>query len=310
MKSFCLLLILLLTACSTAPVEQAALPTLVEIAGEAPGAETSSSRPTLPPSWTPTFTATVTPSPSETPTPSVTPSATITETPRPTLTFSPAPPTQERPITNLIELALRTTILPPDFSLPNYPGPNITLAPPGTSTPGALINPVDTVTCTYYPSGGFASVFANDINIAQRLGCPTGFPPTTALVNGVRQSFERGQMIWLEGPPNQIYALFENGTFQSFADLYQPDVDPVSGGETPPAGLIEPVRGFGKIWRTFNAVKGSLGWASASEISVQTTTQSFERGVMLWGAGEAQILVLMTNSDGVTGVWRAVPGQF
>jgi len=73
------------------------------------------------------------------------------------------------------------------------------------------------------------------------------------------QSFEHGSMIWLNGA-DEIYVLYENGELQSFVDHF------VEGSETlpatpPPAGKLQPQRGFGWVWRTYSNVRERLGWA-------------------------------------------------
>ena len=65
-----------------------------------------------------------------------------------------------------------------------------------------------------------------------------------------------------------------------------------SGGETPPAGLVEPVRGFGKVWRENPAVRQALGWATAPENGEQAQVVRFERGVMVFRASAGRVHLL------------------
>ena len=89
-------------------------------------------------------------------------------------------------------------------------------------------------------------------------------------------------MIWLEDLPGEstpdgaakgqtIYVLYyadslqNNGEVGIFADTYA-DGDPESDPSiVPPAGLLQPIRGFGKVWRENQAVRDRLGWAVAPE---------------------------------------------
>lgn len=93
------------------------------------------------------------------------------------------------------------------------------------------------------------------------------------------QPFENGRMIWLqeilgestasgtpEGP--YVYVLYEDDQlpqWQRFNDTWtseQPETDPAI---VPPEGLRQPIRGFGKLWRTNAAVRERLGWALEPE---------------------------------------------
>lgn len=281
---------------------------------------------TLPPTWTPTLTETTTPSPTLTETLTVTPSLTITDTPTVTLTFTPPPTEVPRPVTNLIELALRATILPSDYVIPQRSGIEVTLPPPsaepgdtGDATFGddsvVVLTPVVQnvqvgVNCTYYPVGGFATAFASDQAMAQQLGCPTGNPPTTLSQQSAYQVFERGFMMWLGGAPSRIYAMYSNGTYQQFPDTFDEALDPASTGLTAPAGSREPTRGFGKVWRTYGTVKDTIGWAISDEFAGVATIQLYAGGQMVYIPTRGDILVLIANPDGTSGTWRSLTGQF
>jgi hypothetical protein len=117
-------------------------------------------------------------------------------------------------------------------------------------------------------------------------------------------------MVWLQGPPPSIYALFSTGRFQRYDDTYDANTDPVSGGETPPPGLKEPVRGFGKVWRNNPEVRTSLGWAVDDESGAQGTLQVFERGQMFYLPQRGLIYILINDPGGTTGSWQAIPGSF
>jgi hypothetical protein len=94
----------------------------------------------------------------------------------------------------------------------------------------------------------------------------------TRYPQAAQQQFERGFMIWHEtlqsdepGSSSAIYVLYENGACEQFDDTWradEPDSDPAL---TPPEGLHQPVRGFGKVWRENESVREKLGWAVAPE---------------------------------------------
>jgi hypothetical protein len=117
-------------------------------------------------------------------------------------------------------------------------------------------------------------------------------------------------MLWLQGAPSQVYVFQSDGAFLRFADTYDTSVDPVSGGEAPPPNLYEPVRGFGKIWRTYANVRANLGWALSAETAAQATVQLFERGRMIYLLSRGDILVLIEDAVGTSGKWVSVMGSF
>ncbi len=110
-------------------------------------------------------------------------------------------------------------------------------------------------------------------------GCP--YRPA-AFVNGAEQAFEHGRMLWLAPIPAAntpsgsaegaaVYVLYDAGimgpwgVWQKYNDLWnasEPESDPAL---QPPAGLYQPVRGFGKVWREMPGVRDKLGWALAPE---------------------------------------------
>jgi len=79
------------------------------------------------------------------------------------------------------------------------------------------------------------------------------------------QRFEKGAMIWLQA--DQTIWVFHNDTerVERFNDLFiegSPESDPAI---VAPSGKMQPVRGFGLVWRTSPQVRSQLGWAIAPE---------------------------------------------
>ncbi|MBI1277301.1 MAG: hypothetical protein GC179_04150 [Anaerolineaceae bacterium] len=302
---FCGVLIMgmLLTACAgNQPQTIGELPTaavLPTLTATLPVTATSTDIPS--PTVTVTFTVSPTVLVSDTPT--VTPSATITDTPTPTATNTPLPSDTPFPTADneglmaLVQLAAKATILPPDL-LPALQ-PTVPSAVLGATAPPVM------PTCTTPPSGGFATVYNADPTLASQMGCPLGMVSFAS----ASQTYQFGEMLWMAGPPQAIYALFSSGRFQRYDDTFNAAVDPNSGGETPPAGLLEPVRGFGKVWRTFAEVH-ALGWAMTDEAGGQSMAQVFERGQMVYFPQRGMIFVLISDNGGLSGGWRAVPGSF
>jgi hypothetical protein len=95
------------------------------------------------------------------------------------------------------------------------------------------------------------------------------FPTTTINQIAVaEQVFENGRMFWVE-PTEQIWVLVVEGTGRGDWTVYedtfeegQPESDPSI--EAPP-DLLQPMRGFGKLWRENPEVREELGWAVTPE---------------------------------------------
>jgi hypothetical protein len=155
------------------------------------------------------------------------------------------------------------------------------------------------IACQRVPVRGFGTVWANHRNVQNGIGCPQTFPPfdKESAVQTAYQQFEHGSMLWVSRTTfvqeNIIYVFFDDGTFQQFDDTWR-EGQPVSGGETPPRGLLEPVRGFGKVWRegTGARVRERLGWATATEKGGEGAYQRFQRGEMYWSKTIDKIWVL------------------
>jgi hypothetical protein len=96
-------------------------------------------------------------------------------------------------------------------------------------------------------------------------------PQTPAITAaGAYQPFERGMMFWV-GALDRIIVLFDDGSYPLAAQMPDeweegmPESDPAL---TPPAGLYQPVRGFGLVWRTespYLSIRERLGWATQPE---------------------------------------------
>ncbi len=273
-----LLSIMMLSACAPTQPDTPDVPTLMVLPSATPQpptdaapslqAETQQPPPQDPASVTPDLTPTPSPSPTESPsetplvppTPTVTASLTITPTPTRTPTPTPWPTEVEGPLIELARLALSATVVTPDFRL-------LTVTPTGFAP--ALCLP---------PAGGFGTALSGNPSIGLLLGCPNG----AVLTYGAAvQRFERGLMIYVASVPASIYVIYDSGRWTQYPDTFVEGIDPVSGGETPPGGLFEPIRGFGKIWRGNVDVRSGLGWAVNTESGTTINILSFERGQML-----------------------------
>ena len=164
--------------------------------------------------------------------------------------------------------------------------------------------------CPTPPTGSFLAIWQSDPALQAALRCPTSYHPRIVPqaweVKTSYQPFEHGLMIWADhqgwyGQP-VIFVIFADGRYRRFEDAFDPATDPVSGGETPPAGLHEPVLGFGKVWREHPGVRNELGWAIAPEMPGTGYYQLFMGGNMVWSDQTGRTYVLVSN-NGVNLAW-------
>jgi hypothetical protein len=98
---------------------------------------------------------------------------------------------------------------------------------------------------------------------------PPNFPtPVFAQIQVAEQLFEHGRMFWLQ-PTQEIWVLIVTsegrGTWLVYEDTFvegEPETDPAI---VAPDGLLQPERGFGKLWREVQQVRDELGWAVTPE---------------------------------------------
>ncbi len=209
-----------------------------------------------------------------------------------------ATPTTAPPITPT------PTFTPTTTDTPASPGSFEAFAPVGGVGSGAA----GATGCGSLPPGIFGTIYQSDPNIGAALGCPLA--PNPSSVGSAYQPFQNGLMFWVSSlgaqPQAAIYALYNNGTYQRFNDTFQDGVDPNSGGASPPPGVLEPVRGFGKVWREQSSVRDGLGWATSGESGGSAQVLTFERGEMvsISQAGQTYLLI-----SGAPGTWTARSGS-
>jgi hypothetical protein len=79
------------------------------------------------------------------------------------------------------------------------------------------------------------------------------------------QRFERGVMIWL-GITTSIHVLqVPSGLVDRYDDLFVEGTMESDTGIAPPAGKLQPIRGFGLVWRSNPSIMRALGWAIEPE---------------------------------------------
>lgn len=156
-------------------------------------------------------------------------------------------------------------------------GPTATPVPP-TRTP---VPPTPTPTlpaCPITPILGFGGVWSSNATVRARLGCPVEVENSHW---SAEETFVGGYMFW-RSDLLLVYAMYGDGTWQSFADTWQNgdlEWDPMI---VPPSGLYQPKRGFGKVWREQPGVRDKLGWATSMERGLGADYQGYQGGLMLW----------------------------
>jgi hypothetical protein len=159
---------------------------------------------------------------------------------------------------------------------------------------GRTVRDVETLATCPHPLYAPWKLAYTRVGFGGELGCPES---TLRDIPAAIQSFEGGQMIWVDrgASGRVIYTLFFDAGgsvrgYQGFMDEWD-ERQPASGSLRPPAGLLEPERGFGKVWRENAEVRERLGWATTPEKAGRADVQDWRGGVMLW-------LALQSDSGG------------
>lgn len=98
--------------------------------------------------------------------------------------------------------------------------------------------------------------------------------PSSGVVirQGAYQEFERGFILWNPANPTPMWVFQNNGVLRIYSDSW--DGSPYSIVDKPPTGLFAPERGFGYLWNFTPSVRQAVGWARATERSVEIRQQS------------------------------------
>lgn len=88
------------------------------------------------------------------------------------------------------------------------------------------------------------------------------------------QQFEHGVLLWVWAE-DRIYVLYHDSSprWQVYTDEFDDGETESDPTLTPPPGLWQPVRGFGRVWREEANVRDRLGWAAAPESGFTTFVQ-------------------------------------
>ncbi|MCY4063658.1 MAG: hypothetical protein OXG53_14905 [Chloroflexi bacterium] len=110
---------------------------------------------------------------------------------------------------------------------------------------------------------------------------PDPFPETiVGSIYVAEQRFEGGWMFWLQ-PNTQIWVLTEADDGKKIWSVYEDtfvEGDAESDPQIlPPEGRLQPIRGFGKLWRENPEVRLAIGWALDVELG-HTTRYEYHHG--------------------------------
>ena len=200
-----------------------------------------------------------------------------------------APPTA----THAVPSATPSPFPPPTATLPPPPPTGVPTIAAGSPTPTGT--PSATADCRWEPQSTFERVYRASYALRNTLGCPTG--PEAAVTPAAVQSFQGGWMFW-DGDHLRVYVFDSTAmTWTSYADTWR-EGDPESGSATPPAGLYEPIRGFGKVWREHADLQIRRGWATAPDTGVPAAMQTFEGGGVMLRTDAALVRVLYGAGGG------------
>jgi hypothetical protein len=153
---------------------------------------------------------------------------------------------------------------------------------------------------------------------------PDAFPtPVSEQIIVAEQLFERGRMFYLQ-PVDEIWVLIDDeegadgGPWRRRQDTWEdgmPEFDPTI--IPPDEDLYQPIRGFGKLWREDDAIRGALGWAIEDEYGHVTRYEYYAGGEVtaagdyVPGPGQHTIVSRHGEPDTfvlneVNGTWRRV----
>jgi hypothetical protein len=169
----------------------------------------------------------------------------------------------------------------PTNTLPAATPTATTPSGPTNTPPVTPVQPTATPTlpaCSITPILGFGRIWTTYATVRDRLGCPVELETNTW---SGEETFIGGYLFW-RGDLRLIYALYSDGTWESFIDTWNEgdlEWDPTI---VPPAGYYQPKRGFGKVWREQPGVRDKLSWATTEERGFNGSWQAYLGGQMLW----------------------------
>lgn len=195
-----------------------------------------------------------------------------------------------------------------------------TVTPTLTLTPTATLTATATATRQLFPTSVIIPVDAPVAAPVDRIcdtqwffieprpaDCPLS-PPTAS--QGVYQEFENGYMIWF-GALQLIYVMYNDAAhprWQVFRDHFTEDMPHFSEEylNAPRAGLWQPRRGFGLLWRSDASIRNRIGWATMEwEMPYSLNAQQSADGSLFLNAPDGHVFGLFS----ATTQWQRYAGR-
>ncbi len=165
----------------------------------------------------------------------------------------------------------------------------VTATPDGVSSPSPVAATPSEAAAVTQTTGAAATATVPSTPTLAATATPNVFPtPTIGEIQVAEQLFQRGRMFWVQ-PTGQIWVLAltgeGRGAWTIYPDTYEDGTDPeVDAALVPPDGLLQPQRGFGKLWRTNQDVRDALGWATTPEFGYVSRYEYHPGGTVRGGA--------------------------
>jgi hypothetical protein len=141
------------------------------------------------------------------------------------------------------------------------------------TVPSTVVSEVRVVIWGAYHRRGYSPVTMYERVVHSSLTIPLqAAPPASTTVQAAYQPYQRGFMIWrsdtgevyMFASDNSRWAAFPQSTYEGLPD----------NSIVAPSGFVTSVRGFGRVWGSFEHVRDTLGWATGSEQGYQLSISS------------------------------------
>jgi hypothetical protein len=102
-------------------------------------------------------------------------------------------------------------------------------------------------------------------------------PPTPTWVStfAAYQQYQNGFMIWRQD--TQDILIFAGDGMLSIIDIQFYQNLPDDQTQPTPSGFINPINGFGRVWRNYDVIRNTLGWAISGETGYTATITSSDQ---------------------------------
>lgn len=144
-------------------------------------------------------------------------------------------------------------------------------------TPDGSITPDGSATAATPDSSltaGTPTAAVSAVATAAETAAPDLFPtPVDTQVQIAEQVYETGRMFWIR-PTREIWVMVNSaedpnrGDWYCFNDTFEEGEPEIDASITAPEGLIQPRRGFGKLWRSNQTIHDGVGWATTPELEL------------------------------------------